>query len=90
ADEVEVAYNGSQSDNSTFELAPQNHTSTITPVGESGSNHVNTPLNENENNTTATTTNTTDNFTQINDMVASYQAEAKQQDLETINRHEIE
>ncbi|MFX5237419.1 hypothetical protein ABTC85_20595, partial [Acinetobacter baumannii] len=33
ADEVEVAYNGSQSDNSTFELAPQNHTSTITPVG---------------------------------------------------------
>lgn len=89
ADEVEVADNRSQSGNSTFELAPQNSTSTITPVGDSGSDYVNIQLNENGNNTTATTK-TTDGFTQISEIVATYQAEAKQHDLEEINRQEIE
>lgn len=87
SDEDAVVEHGSQIDNSTFELAPQNSTSPVPLVEERDLNHVNTQLDENN---ITVTTNATDSFIQISGVVATYQAEAKQQDLEEINRQEIE
>ena len=88
ADEIEVIDNRGQSDNSTFELAPQENISTINPVVNSELDQGNIEPNETENN--VATTENTDSFTQITDLVTSYQNEAKKQDLEEINRQEVE
>lgn len=88
-DEVDVVDNRGQSDNSTFELAPQENTNTITPVNNSESDQSNIQPNENEKNKTTTTENT-DSFIQITDVVTTYQNEAQMQDLEEINRQAVE
>lgn len=88
ADEIEVIDNRGQSDNSTFELAPQENISTINPVVNSELDQGNIEPNETENNVAITEN--TDSFTQITDLVTSYQNEAKKQDLEEINRQEVE
>lgn len=89
ADEVEVVNNGSHGGNSTFELAPQENTNTIIPVNSNESNYGNIQPNENGVNTSTTTANS-DSFNQIADVVIAYQNEAQQQDLEDINRQEVE
>lgn len=88
ADEIEVIDNRGQSDNSTFELAPQENISTINPVVKSELDQGNIQPNETENNVAITEN--TDSFTQITDLVTTYQNEAKKQDLEEINRQEVE
>lgn len=88
AAEIEVIENQGQSGNSTFELAPQENISTINPVIKSELDQGNIQPNETENNVAITEN--TDSFIQITDLVTTYQNEAKKQDLEEINRQEVE
>lgn len=88
AEDVDMVGNTEQSENSTFELSPQENTSTITSVSSSESNKGNIQSNENENNTT--TIENSDSFTQITNIVTTYQNEAQKQDLEEINRQVVE
>ena len=88
AEDVDMVGNTEQSENSIFELSPQENTSTITTVSSSESNKGNIQSNENENNTT--TIENSDSFTQITNIVTTYQNEAQKQDLEEINRQVVE